>query len=438
MGDSTICSLNAAVVPSPIEEFVELVVRDYLKSKSLHQTYEALLQEASGNGWQEPRKETWQRISHKLTVPELLVKNAQEPSMNYSALLEILLHQMVHSKAMTAPPGYSAGKKTKKSSTKKKASAPGGASPPMMLPPTQQKDEAQLKTMERPKSEGALQSKEKPAAAAKTQTSAYERLHPTKKKTQIRDPKQSQKKKPTQYKPPQKLFRRCETTRKTHAQLSNESCIPMDVRMKMLRRGLAIADDWVKEAELRNKQASRVERSDLFLNQELEKFGVKHQRPCALCEQVYSEVNLLLGVPYKAIVDLRLHWHEQLGGDGKPPKINPTMKQPPQCYNEVRVCAFCSQFFEEPQRYRPTWEAKTAQARQVQLEKQKKRENEWWDPLVQVQRDYEASAAFPSFEEWTAELEASKEKAKERGGSSQKAGTRGEERTAVGTRVAVR
>lgn len=46
--------------------------------------------------------------------------------------------------------------------------------------------------------------------------------------------------------------------------------------------------------------------TDLDHNKTQERLGSKHQLRCALCEFKFSEVNMRLAVPYKAIVDLRL------------------------------------------------------------------------------------------------------------------------------------
>lgn len=48
-----------------------------------------------------------------------------------------------------------------------------------------------------------------------------------------------------------------------------------------------------------SKEKKRSSRSDLEIVKTQEKFGTKHQRPCGLCEQSFSEVNLILAVPFK-------------------------------------------------------------------------------------------------------------------------------------------
>lgn len=55
----------------------------------------------------------------------------------------------------------------------------------------------------------------------------------------------------------------------------------------------------VAQGTLVKKEKKRSSRSELEIVKTQEKFGTKHQRPCALCEQSFSEVNLVLAVPFK-------------------------------------------------------------------------------------------------------------------------------------------
>lgn len=58
-------------------------------------------------------------------------------------------------------------------------------------------------------------------------------------------------------------------------------------------------DESVAQDRLVRKEKKRTDRSELEIVKIQEKFGTKHQRPCALCEQSFSEVNLVLAVPFK-------------------------------------------------------------------------------------------------------------------------------------------
>lgn len=71
----------------------------------------------------------------------------------------------------------------------------------------------------------------------------------------------------------------------------------------MMRRSMAVIKENVHESvaqrSLVRKEKKRSSRSELEIVKTQEKFGTKHQRPCALCEQSFSEVNLVLAVPFK-------------------------------------------------------------------------------------------------------------------------------------------
>ncbi len=71
----------------------------------------------------------------------------------------------------------------------------------------------------------------------------------------------------------------------------------------MMRRSMAVIKENVYESvaqgSLVRKEKKRSNRSELEIVKTQEKFGTKHQRPCALCEQSFSEVNLVLAVPFK-------------------------------------------------------------------------------------------------------------------------------------------
>lgn len=76
-----------------------------------------------------------------------------------------------------------------------------------------------------------------------------------------------------------------------------------------MRRSLAVMKENVQESVAQSrfvsKEKKRNDRSELEIVKTQEKFGTKHQRPCALCEQSFSEVNLVLAVPYKVLEDVR-------------------------------------------------------------------------------------------------------------------------------------
>ncbi|CAM9768154.1 unnamed protein product, partial [Discosporangium mesarthrocarpum] len=118
----------------------------------------------------------------------------------------------------------------------------------------------------------------------------------------------------------------------------------------MLRRNMAAVKENLSESvaqgRLRGKEFQRNRRSELDIVKTEEKFGTKHQHPCALCEQSFSEINLVLAVPYK-------------------------------------VCAFCSQLFHDPLDYRPTWDMEVASMKKKRDLLAREKEQAYWDPLRQ-------------------------------------------------------
>lgn len=92
----------------------------------------------------------------------------------------------------------------------------------------------------------------------------------------------------------------------THIITSREGCSTKRAaapHWQMMRRNMAVIKENVYESvakdSLVRKEKKRSSRSELEIVKTQEKFGTKHQRPCALCEQSFSEVNLVLAVPFK-------------------------------------------------------------------------------------------------------------------------------------------
>jgi hypothetical protein len=65
----------------------------------------------------------------------------------------------------------------------------------------------------------------------------------------------------------------------------------------------------------------------------------------------------------------------------------------PRCYDKVGVCIFCAQFFQEPEEYRPSYQAIVYQEKKSAYFENKRREREYWDPLKMLEKDREAIEA---------------------------------------------
>lgn len=68
--------------------------------------------------------------------------------------------------------------------------------------------------------------------------------------------------------------------------------------------------------------------------------------------------------------------------------VNPNLRKAPACYNQTRVCAFCSQLFDQQQdSYRPSWEAKEAEKERIRKEEENARRKVINDPLSQMEKE---------------------------------------------------
>jgi len=198
----------------------------------------------------------------------------------------------------------------------------------------------------------------------------------------------------------------------------------LDENMKELTRGMLsrnmratqhILTDRVDQKRHFDRLTTRKKLDALTQNHVEEQLGIKKKRECALCCQSYSDINLPCTVSLKAVVDLRKFWDAQRSqedheeedennaADGteakKKPKqkkrrpatapTKPTMRAP-LCYDRVKVCRFCAQFFSGKQDdYRPSYQMKMAQRTQRLDAEEAKREKAYWDPLATIQKDQE-------------------------------------------------
>jgi hypothetical protein len=125
---------------------------------------------------------------------------------------------------------------------------------------------------------------------------------------------------------------------------SRESWMPMELRLKMLKRDMQLAkhkqqdiNDWQMLKDKRTyKTDSHVRLKNL---QELTARSTLSRNTCALCEHQFLQ--LPFSVSYKAIMDLRRTWNVKVVPESRFLKYTIM----PHCYETVKVCVFCSQFF---------------------------------------------------------------------------------------------
>lgn len=126
--------------------------------------------------------------------------------------------------------------------------------------------------------------------------------------------------------------------------------IPLDARMKMLRREMNVFkyNNDRDTRRLRDVEKAKPKMGELARAKALERSSGKKKKKCSLCEKTFALVNLPLSISYKAVLDLRTSW----GMNVEKNERNPNMAKFPHCYNEVRVCPFCAQFFDKEASYR--------------------------------------------------------------------------------------
>jgi hypothetical protein len=207
---------------------------------------------------------------------------------------------------------------------------------------------------------------------------------------------------------------------------SAENWVPDELRRRSIERDIhtskaILADTMLLETAL-NREFKRLSVTDLERAQMELKLEATRKIPCGCCTQTFLYINLPMKVSRKAILDIRIKWSGQLSSSnifrantfrelldpnieapvqtGKRPKSGYKMDRPlsangnhssydtvPRCYDEVRVCVFCAQFFQEPDEYRPSYAQITYQERKTAYLEKKQKEREYWDPLKMIEVD---------------------------------------------------
>ena len=176
---------------------------------------------------------------------------------------------------------------------------------------------------------------------------------------------------------------------------SNHNWIPEDIRRRMISRDLNLAKEnreleeicrassGLKELKRRKSTLATLERC-----RSKEKYGIERRRPCGLCGFPFLPINLIMAVPLKAVLDIRDSWGDRYDPGGQDRvRVNPNHRRAPACYDQTRVCAFCSQLFDRQQdAYRPSWEAREAERDRMREEEEEAMQRVMSDPLAQIQR----------------------------------------------------
>lgn len=166
--------------------------------------------------------------------------------------------------------------------------------------------------------------------------------------------------------------------------------LPEAAFLKALDRDLKVArenlmDVTVLEAEKMSKMR-RSRMSELEKAHVEEDLGRIKKQKCGCCGLSFSLVNLTLSVTNKAVIDLRKSWQSR---ENPVPclDVDERLSKAPRCYDEVRVCMFCTQFFQNQPSYRPSFEAAAAEERRKAAEAKEIRDKQYWDPLKMCEKD---------------------------------------------------
>lgn len=216
--------------------------------------------------------------------------------------------------------------------------------------------------------------------------------------------------------------------------ISNENWIPEDQRMRSIGRNFKVAQECLTDIQKREVVERREMKvlgvTDLAKAKVKESLGSLKKLECGCCQRLFLDVNLPLKVSKKAIMDIRIVWSGSLNSrtvfGGSPEKENKKNKKksdaeqydtdgesdteiasaPPLsmkeqlghdkkqailtrlgCYESSSVCIFCAQFFTHQEEYRPSYNTITFQERKAVYFENKRKEQEYWDPLKMMEKD---------------------------------------------------
>lgn len=209
---------------------------------------------------------------------------------------------------------------------------------------------------------------------------------------------------------------------------SSENWVPEIARMRSLERDFLVAKENLADIQLR--EASEAREMKQFRVTELERalkaesLGKMGRLSCGCCMLIFLPINLPLKVSQKAILDIRVKWSGGLNsstvftvpgqpaaitqatdGDAETAAVSVTLVSKsqksfidkmaerlsvvPRCYDQVPVCTFCAQFFQDSERYRPSFDKIYFEERKVAHQETAARNKLRWDPLYGLEKDRE-------------------------------------------------
>jgi hypothetical protein len=190
---------------------------------------------------------------------------------------------------------------------------------------------------------------------------------------------------------------------KLNSKPSVENWIPEPIRFRSLHRDLMTMQENIRSTisfeKDNSREIRRFQTTDLQKNLLEEELRLKKKLKCGCCLQIFSQCNLPMKVPLKAILDIRKKWISDKptgGGEGDNwwKKDDERLAAVPRCYEAALICTFCSQFFDLQEEYRPSFDKIQREIKRKQFLEAKRLEKQYWDPLktgeLEMERLYQA------------------------------------------------
>ena len=166
--------------------------------------------------------------------------------------------------------------------------------------------------------------------------------------------------------------------------ISSENWLPMTMRMNSVGRSVMVAHENLKTAVRHAQpkgQESHLRDYEAFIKAEA--LGMMKREACGCCGySKFPSISLVTTVSLKAVIDIRKRWESSAVGLFD----SDTRLVVPRCYDEVRICRFCSQFFHDQEEYRPSFDSiRQSERRKLILARQSSRDS--LDPLKLCEDD---------------------------------------------------
>eukprot|EP01036_Dinobryon_divergens_P033701 gene33701-43559_t len=195
------------------------------------------------------------------------------------------------------------------------------------------------------------------------------------------------------------------------AKTSSENWIPEEVRMRSMYREFQLLKenlgDIRKREEVERVNMKVLSVTDLQRAQIKESLGATKKINCGCCLRKYLDVNLPLRVSQKAIMDIRIYWSGNLTSatvfGGEP--VKPVAKTSDESLADgqdpgeeeggdsnkkqmiLQRLGCYDKFFQKQEAYRPSYSEIVQSERKAVYLENKRREEEYWDPLKMMEKD---------------------------------------------------